>query len=365
MLSRNTWLTTLKVAENDVTREGRNPDGVSSLSDALKVNRTLTHLDISENEIDEAKEREIQEKVSVNRAVNHTQQSFVEFLDSRYAPDEYDTNETGGYIINLELSREYLETEKRSRPPPRVRFDEPQPYKPWRDADGGDDWSLLEPEPMRRATRAKLKRARRLLEAHILAHKGFGFSAASALLALHRGLFAEAPAPAPGPAPAPAPSPAPAPAPPEAEAPLTASRVGTAAGDSRSEGNELNTRSVASLGLGPHASVDTFHTVMTDDPRVTAPMCLPASFSGGSGRTWQAPMTTAPGAIIKELHVMSPKTLPVAAICTLRALTLPSTVTLDQQIAIRVVDVRFERAARRDDHVAATRERAREVALDP
>ena len=38
------------------------------------------------------------------------------------------------------------------------------------------------------------------------------------------------------------------------------------AGDSRSEGNELNTRSVASLGLGPHASVDTFHTVMTDDP---------------------------------------------------------------------------------------------------
>ena len=55
-------------------------------------------------------------------------------------------------------------------------------------------------------------------------------------------------------------------APPEAEAPLTASRVGTAAGDSRSEGNELNTRSVASLGLGPHASVDTFHTVMTDDP---------------------------------------------------------------------------------------------------
>ena len=41
---------------------------------------------------------------------------------------------------------------------------------------------------------------------------------------------------------------------------------GTAAGDSRSEGNELNTRSVASLGLGPHASVDTFHTVMTDDP---------------------------------------------------------------------------------------------------
>ena len=60
-------------------------------------------------------------------------------------------------IINLELSREYLETEKRSRPPPRVRFDEPQPYKPWRDADGGDDWSLLEPEPMRRATRAKLR----------------------------------------------------------------------------------------------------------------------------------------------------------------------------------------------------------------
>ena len=134
---------------------------------------------------------------------------------------------------------------------------------------------MLEPEPMRRATRAKLKRARRLLEAHILAHKGFGFSAASALLALHRGLFAEAPAPAPGPAPAPAPSPAPAPAPPEAEAPLTASRVGTAAGDrstyrsgdSRSEGAELGPHaSVASLGLGPHASVDTFHTVMTDDP---------------------------------------------------------------------------------------------------
>jgi len=266
MLSRNTWLTSLKIADNDVTREGRNPDGVSSLSDALKVNRTLTYLDITENDIDEAKEREIQEKVSVNRAVNHTQKSFVEFLDSKYAPDAYDTNDTGGYIINLELSREYLETEKRSRPPPRVRFDEPQPYKPWRDADGGDDWSLLEPEPMRRATRAKLKRARRLLEAHILAHKGFGFSAASALLALHRGLFAEAPSPAPGPAPAPAPSPAPAPAPPEAEVPQSASRIGTAAGDSRSEGNELNTRSVASLGLGPHASVDTFHTVMTDDP---------------------------------------------------------------------------------------------------
>ena len=266
MLERNTWLTTLKISNNDVTRENKEPQGVVSLSDALRINRTLTHLDISENDIAEDKEREIQEKVSVNRAVNHTQQSFVEFLDSKYAPDEYDTNETGGYIINLELSREYLDTEKRSRPSPRVRFDEPQPYKPWRDADGGDDWSLLEPEPMRRATRAKLKRARRLLEAHILAHKGFGFSAASALLALHRGLFAEAPSPAPGPAPAPAPSPAPAPAPPEAEAPLTASRVGTAAGDSRSEGNELNTRSVASLGLGPHASVDTFHTVMTDDP---------------------------------------------------------------------------------------------------
>ena len=55
MLSRNTWLTTLRVAENDVTREGRNPDGVSSLLDALNINRTLTHLDISENEIDEAK----------------------------------------------------------------------------------------------------------------------------------------------------------------------------------------------------------------------------------------------------------------------------------------------------------------------
>ena len=56
----------------------------------------------------------------MNRAVNHTQQSFVEFLDSRYAPARPAIpNETGGYIINLELSREYLETEKRSRPPPR------------------------------------------------------------------------------------------------------------------------------------------------------------------------------------------------------------------------------------------------------
>ena len=64
---------------------------------------------------------------------------------------------------------------------------------------GGDDWSLLEPEPMRRATRAKLKRARRLLEAHILAHKGFGLLRLG-LLALHRWLFAEAPAAGAGPA---------------------------------------------------------------------------------------------------------------------------------------------------------------------
>ena len=252
MLGKSTWLTTLKLAENNVTRANTEPMGVTALLDVLRTNRTLTALDIASNDIDPDLAVKIQARVSVNRAVRHTPASFVEFLDARYAPDEYETNDTGGYVVNLELSREYLETEKRTRPSPRVRFDEPQPYKPWRDADGGDDWSLLEPEPMRRATRAKLQRCRRLLEAHILAHKCLGFSASSALLALQAGLFAEAPCPAPGPAPAPAPSPAPAPAPPEAEAPLSVM-------DGRNLGPHASVSS-----LGPHASVTSFQTVVTD-----------------------------------------------------------------------------------------------------
>ena len=70
-----------------------------------------------------------------------------------------------------------------------MRFDEK--------GDGGDDYSLLEPEPMQKQTRAKLFRAKNLLKVH----KGLG-----TLGALRASLHGTAPAPAPSPAPAPAPA---------------------------------------------------------------------------------------------------------------------------------------------------------------
>ena len=128
---------------------------------------------------------------------------------------------------------------------------------------------------MRRATRAKLKRARRLLEAHILAHKGFGFSAASALLALHRGLFAEAPAPGGGARAGARTGPSAA----RGRSPFNgvARRHGRGRQPERGQRAEHAVRRVFA-GLGPHASVDTFHTVMTDDPEQLRLCALPNYF---------------------------------------------------------------------------------------
>ena len=75
-------------------------------------------------------------------------------------------------------------------------------------------------------------------------------------------------------------------------------------------------------------------------------------------------MTTAPGAT-KRIARDVPEDAPRRRDLHPSRVDVAEHRTLDQQIAIRVVDVRLERAARRDDHVAATRERAREVALHP
>ena len=89
MLATNRSLVELNVAENDATAGGERR-GVSALLDVLRKNTTLTALDVRGNGIDEGREKELQAKVTVNRALTHTPNSFVSFLDARYAPDAFE-----------------------------------------------------------------------------------------------------------------------------------------------------------------------------------------------------------------------------------------------------------------------------------
>ena len=131
MLAVNRSIVDLRIAANAATAAGG--FGVTRLLDVLRRNTTLTALDVSDNGIEETTEKELQAKVTVNRALTHTPDSFVSFLDQRYREDDFKFKDDGNYRITLTLDMGYIKHEKRLREIPVVRFDD----------DGGDDYTLL------------------------------------------------------------------------------------------------------------------------------------------------------------------------------------------------------------------------------
>ena len=118
-------------AENDATAAGG--FGVNRLLDVLRRNTTLTALDVSGNDIEEFQEKELQAKVTVNRALTHNPDSFISFLDERYKKDDFAYEADGGYRLTLNLDMKYIDHEKRRRTVPVVTFDDEK----------GDDYILL------------------------------------------------------------------------------------------------------------------------------------------------------------------------------------------------------------------------------
>jgi len=131
MLATNRSIVDLKIAENDATAAGG--FGVNRLLDVLRRNTTLTALDVSGNDIEEFQEKELQAKVTVNRALTHNPDSFISFLDERYKKDDFAYEADGGYRLTLNLDMKYIDHEKRRRTVPVVTFDDEK----------GDDYILL------------------------------------------------------------------------------------------------------------------------------------------------------------------------------------------------------------------------------
>lgn len=109
-------------------------------------NSTLTHLDVSQNNI--SAEKELQERIKVNRALLHTPQSFSNLVDQRWS-DPPQRAQTCSYEPSLSFDQEYIRRERRLQNEwPLLVFDD----------ENGDDYILHPESDARRAPKPRMAR---------------------------------------------------------------------------------------------------------------------------------------------------------------------------------------------------------------